>query len=320
MYDLPPARSSPPYTTSAMLPTNKMTRSNSPIPHISTLIPHHHHTHHQYSPNSRAADISRLLDPSYASYNSSSSGSSQRSAVQASQTRAYVDHHGDLHDPDYRDFPVLPSTRQKSNPPRRRSAPASAQLLSRHNSTSRLSSSSSRQPLQPVASSSTTQAQQTDRYSTYPLVARPEWERDWATEIENLEEDDEEVLDLNSPFVRASSIHTTPSSRRASLTPSIYAHSSFFYNEPAASVTSSPVDSLEEHHDEDQQESGLGLSESPFEDLGGAEELMEVEDNASASKCRTGSILRRMKRNGSQSSVQSPVAAVDLQEKQQLSA
>ncbi|KAF7799620.1 hypothetical protein EIP86_010858 [Pleurotus ostreatoroseus] len=285
MYDLPPSLPSP-SSSSFVQSSTKMSRSNSPIPHISTLIPHHHHHHHhhshhhsQYSPNSRAADITRLLDPTYASHNSSSSGSSSRSASQPLQTRAYVDHHGDLHDPDYRDFPVLP-TRPKSNAPRRRHTASSAQLLHHHHSASRLPASPAR----------------TDRYSTYPLVARPEWERDWATEIEDLDEDDEEELvDLSSPFVRTSSSHTTPSSRRASLPPSIYAHSTFFYNEPV-SMTSSPVDSLEE-----QEEGGLGLSESPFEDLG-AEEFVE-EETASTSKGRASSLLRRMKRSGSQCSV-----------------
>jgi len=53
----------------------------------------------KYSPSTRAADISRILDPSYSS--SSSSSPQQYSAT------VYVDHHGDLHDPDYRDFPPL---------------------------------------------------------------------------------------------------------------------------------------------------------------------------------------------------------------------
>jgi hypothetical protein len=51
---------------------------------------------HQYTPATRASDISRLLDPSY----SSASGSPY-------QTVVYVDHSGDFHDPDYRDFPIV---------------------------------------------------------------------------------------------------------------------------------------------------------------------------------------------------------------------
>jgi len=51
---------------------------------------------HQYAPATRASDISRLLDPSY----TSASGSPY-------QTVVYVDHSGDFHDPDYRDFPIL---------------------------------------------------------------------------------------------------------------------------------------------------------------------------------------------------------------------
>jgi hypothetical protein len=45
------------------------------------------------------ADLSRLLDPSYLPRSASSASSSPDSA--------YVDDHGDLHDPDYRDFPIL---------------------------------------------------------------------------------------------------------------------------------------------------------------------------------------------------------------------
>ncbi|KAF9644760.1 hypothetical protein BDM02DRAFT_3272189 [Thelephora ganbajun] len=51
---------------------------------------------HQYAPATRASDISRLLDPSY----TSASGSPH-------QTVVYVDHFGDFHDPDYRDFPIV---------------------------------------------------------------------------------------------------------------------------------------------------------------------------------------------------------------------
>ena len=51
---------------------------------------------HQYAPATRASDISRLLDPSY----TSASGSPH-------QTVVYVDHSGDFHDPDYRDFPIV---------------------------------------------------------------------------------------------------------------------------------------------------------------------------------------------------------------------
>lgn len=56
---------------------------------------------HQYAPATRAADISRLLDPSY----TSASGSPY-------QTVVYVDHSGDFHDPDYRDFPVVQASKE----------------------------------------------------------------------------------------------------------------------------------------------------------------------------------------------------------------
>ncbi|KAI0031484.1 hypothetical protein K488DRAFT_86767 [Vararia minispora EC-137] len=50
---------------------------------------------------SRTQDLSRLLDPSYLPHSSSSASSSPVSV------HAWVDDHGDLHDPDYRDFPIL---------------------------------------------------------------------------------------------------------------------------------------------------------------------------------------------------------------------
>lgn len=239
MYDHPPS----PLSSVAALASTKVQRSHSPKAHIAHLMPHHS-CNSQYHPNTRQADISRLLDPAYAS-SSASSSSSTRGVIQP--TRAYVDHRGDLHDPDYRDFPVLP-TRHKMNLPRR-----SASAHSR------------------IASST-----RPDRYSTYPLVARPEWERDWATEVEDLNEDDE--YDPYSPISER-----TPSSRRASLPPSVYAPSAFYYSEPM-STTSSPVDSLEEEDAE----------QSPFEDL----------EETPRSPSRTASrILRRMKRASSQSAV-----------------
>ncbi|KAI0053984.1 hypothetical protein FA95DRAFT_1600491 [Auriscalpium vulgare] len=55
----------------------------------------------RYSQHSKAADVSRLLDPSYLS-----------SSASSSPTSVYVDHHGDLHDPDYRDFPAVTTHRR----------------------------------------------------------------------------------------------------------------------------------------------------------------------------------------------------------------
>jgi hypothetical protein len=60
------------------------------------------HSHSKYSPSTRESDISRLLDPTY-----SSSSKSASNAV-------YVDHHGALHDPDYRHFPPVASHHTKA--------------------------------------------------------------------------------------------------------------------------------------------------------------------------------------------------------------
>ncbi|KAF8147583.1 hypothetical protein B0H34DRAFT_672677 [Crassisporium funariophilum] len=73
---------------------------------ISPLLfsPMHCHHHSQGSKSqSRAADISRLLDPAYSS-------SSSRAHVSPTSVSVYVDPHGDLHDPDYRHFPAVPTT------------------------------------------------------------------------------------------------------------------------------------------------------------------------------------------------------------------
>ncbi|THU81547.1 hypothetical protein K435DRAFT_873218 [Dendrothele bispora CBS 962.96] len=75
----------------------------------------HEHAFHHHSRNTKNADISRLLDPAYSSEPKS-----------FSQTRVYVDHHGDLHDPDYRHFPATSPTSKKPNQRRNRRASSSA--------------------------------------------------------------------------------------------------------------------------------------------------------------------------------------------------
>ncbi|KAF8055880.1 hypothetical protein FPV67DRAFT_1457874 [Lyophyllum atratum] len=57
----------------------------------------------RHSPSARAADISRLLDPSYSSNAYAS-------------TSAYVDRHGELHDPDYRHFPIAQPSSKRHSP------------------------------------------------------------------------------------------------------------------------------------------------------------------------------------------------------------
>ncbi|KAH9950217.1 hypothetical protein B0H21DRAFT_561782 [Amylocystis lapponica] len=237
MYDYPaPAVASPPspppspHKLSHSLHHHR--RSHSPIPHIATLLPHHAHS--QYSPATRASDISRLLDPAYASSSSSGSGSSGASPTHA-QTRAYVDHRGDLHDPDYRDFPVLrPTARSRQMNRHRRTSSGTA----RSRSTSRGG----------------------DHYSTYSM-ARPGWERDWSTENEDeeeamLEDDDDESQSHHSPFA-------THQHARKSVPAPTYAHPahvspySHFFGETVP-MASSPPGSLEE--------SPLHSADSPFRD------------------------------------------------------
>ncbi|KAG5350673.1 hypothetical protein C0989_009851 [Termitomyces sp. Mn162] len=61
----------------------------------------------RHPPASRAQEISRLLDPAY-------------SSAAFAPNSAYVDRHGELHDPDYRHFPVAQPKRRPSIPARPR--------------------------------------------------------------------------------------------------------------------------------------------------------------------------------------------------------
>lgn len=90
-YDFPiPSNSS---LTAPALPTRKppqvLHRRRSPSPG------------RKYSPSTRAAEVSRLLDPAYSHPQGSGSTSS------TSPLSVFVDHHGDIHDPEYRHFPIL---------------------------------------------------------------------------------------------------------------------------------------------------------------------------------------------------------------------
>ncbi|TFK36401.1 hypothetical protein BDQ12DRAFT_249609 [Crucibulum laeve] len=80
--------------------------SSSSLLHLprSTSPLHFPHCHSSTSAmkHTRAQDISRLLDPTYSSQSTSASSAS-----------VYVDHHGDLHDPDYRAFPLVNTQQQK---------------------------------------------------------------------------------------------------------------------------------------------------------------------------------------------------------------
>ncbi|KAI0076854.1 hypothetical protein K474DRAFT_1707790 [Panus rudis PR-1116 ss-1] len=147
--------------------------SHSPVPRISNLLPRTKGNDNKpYSPASRAQDISRLLDPAYAS-------ASTASTSPGLESRAYVDHRGDLHDPDYRDFPVMPvrrSTTMSKTRARRRLSVGSSYSAEYYNG--RLSTNS----------------------------ARPRWERSWENDDDVDEEDEEddrtfESASRFSPFV-----------------------------------------------------------------------------------------------------------------------
>ncbi|PPQ97189.1 hypothetical protein CVT26_000465 [Gymnopilus dilepis] len=94
--------------------SDTMTRSTSPLHFLNPAAVAHltHCHHHHHSSPSRAsssaaaaqADISRLLDPAYLP--SSSSRGAHGAPSTAATAYVYVDPHGDMHDPDYRHFPV----------------------------------------------------------------------------------------------------------------------------------------------------------------------------------------------------------------------
>ncbi|KAF8912231.1 hypothetical protein CPB84DRAFT_764461 [Gymnopilus junonius] len=98
------------------------TRSTSPLhflnPSAVAHLAHHHHHPHRASAE---GDLSRILDPSYLP------SSSRAAHVSPTAVTAYVDPHGDLHDPDYRHFPVYAphqhanqqSPKRRGNSPRR---------------------------------------------------------------------------------------------------------------------------------------------------------------------------------------------------------
>jgi hypothetical protein len=101
-YDFPiPSNSS---LTVPALPTRKppqvLHRRRSPSPnHRAPHFPSH--STPKYSPSTRAAEVSRLLDPTYSHPQGSGSTSS------TSPLSVFVDHYGDIHDPEYRHFPVV---------------------------------------------------------------------------------------------------------------------------------------------------------------------------------------------------------------------
>jgi hypothetical protein len=71
-----------------------------------------------YAPATLASDISRIVDPTYSFTRPSPSTASPKMTSFDLQPKVYVDHAGDMHDPDYRDFPVLPArTARRSSLP-----------------------------------------------------------------------------------------------------------------------------------------------------------------------------------------------------------
>ncbi|KAI0362590.1 hypothetical protein OH77DRAFT_1360116, partial [Trametes cingulata] len=165
------------------------------------------------------------------------------------QTRAYVDHNGDLHDPDYRDFPVLrPASRSNHH----------------HNAKRRRTS---------TGSASGARSRSHDRYSIGVHPPRPHWERDWSAEQDSSDvedvDDDGESQSHFSPFAS----HHASARKNTAHSAFSFApyHPPTYYYFSDAPQTSSPVGSLEEEHP-----NALGLHESPFgedEAEDGAEEV-----------------------------------------------
>ncbi|RDX46939.1 hypothetical protein OH76DRAFT_1302728, partial [Lentinus brumalis] len=158
------------------------------------------------------------------------------------QTRAYVDHNGDLHDPDYRDFPVLRPTSRASDYQKRRRPSAGSAARSRSH----------------------------DRYSiAMHHKSRPNWERDWATEVDSDEENYDDETESQSHFSPFASQHGSPRkhSSQSAFGRSTYASTYYYFDGPP---TASPMSSYE-----DESPNALQLHESPFDDDTVTEELFE---------------------------------------------
>lgn len=84
---------------------HRLRRKRSPSPSSQHFSVNPFAAHRPYSPSTRASDIARLLDPTYASpsHQTAFKALGSRTAIK----EVYVDHHGDLHDPDFRDFPTF---------------------------------------------------------------------------------------------------------------------------------------------------------------------------------------------------------------------
>lgn len=84
---------------------HRLRRKRSPSPSSQHFSVNPFAAHRPYSPSTRASDIARLLDPTYASppHHTAFKAVGTRTAIR----EVYVDHHGDLHDPDFRDFPTF---------------------------------------------------------------------------------------------------------------------------------------------------------------------------------------------------------------------
>ncbi|KAI0647483.1 hypothetical protein C8Q79DRAFT_1000394 [Trametes meyenii] len=172
------------------------------------------------------------------------------------QTRAYVDHNGDLHDPDYREFPVLrPSSRTHHHGKRRRTSTGSANA---------------------------TRSRSHDRHSLGMHPTRPGWERDWGTEADDSDvedlDDDAESQSHFSPFA-SHHASTRKNTSHSAFTFSPPYHPSTYYYFADAPQSSSPVGSLEE-------ENALQLHESPF----GEDETEEV---AEETRPRSACLIRK---------------------------
>ncbi|KAL0946416.1 hypothetical protein HGRIS_012640 [Hohenbuehelia grisea] len=146
------------------------------------------HHHSKYSPSSRAQDINRLLDPEYAS------GSQQHSSH-----TAYVDHHGDLHDPDFRHFPSAA-----------------------HTHTHHRGSPSRRSATQP---------------SSHHAFARPQWELGSMYTDEYALDEEDEFEEDESAYDNKYSTYVTASARRTASSPSKYRDPYAFSPRRASSST-----------------------------------------------------------------------------------
>ena len=225
-----------------------------------------------------------MLDPSYAGTGICSSSSSlslaqyPRTTPICTNVRVYIDSAGEMHDPDYRDFPIFPVAK----------VPRTRSLGRRHSLTGRMPSSWARSELSLGSSS------------------RARWDA-WSVD-QDLEEQDSDS-DMEEDAYQPSHARTLPVTRFSSMTraaspvaSSIYSATSHMYLS-SASITSAPAVLDREDEGKDwEEEDGFeqvdvrDLCEEPISGFASEANVVDLASPVEEGRSSTGrwSFLRRM--------------------------